>query len=141
MQPTNKAEEPIYLYMNLRDEMLRIDIKHLIYFEGERSSLNIVCSNGIQHLVCMNLRQMSLLLTQNLGKHAAAFIRVGKSLIVNRHYIQLISIPSQTLLLSDAATFEFRLHASKEALRRLKSEIGNNSIHELINVLESEDCD
>ena len=124
MQSTNKTEETTYLFMNLRDEMLRIDIHHLIYFEGERSSLNIVCSNGIRHLVCMNLRQMHQLLTQNLGERAATFIRVGKSLIVNRQYIQLISIPSQTLLLSDAATFEFRLSASKDALRRLKAEIG-----------------
>lgn len=124
MQPIHNPEETTYLYMNLRDEMLRIDINHIVFFEADRSSLDIVCSNGIRHTVCMNLRQMSQLLTQNLGINADIFIRVGKSLIVNRQYIQHISVPLSSILLSDAATFDFRLNASKEALRRLKTEIG-----------------
>ena len=48
------------------------------------------------------------------------FIRIGKSLIINRNYIYYINIPKQQLVLSDARTVSHRVSASKDALRQLK---------------------
>ncbi|WP_374685420.1 LytTR family transcriptional regulator DNA-binding domain-containing protein [uncultured Prevotella sp.] len=52
------------------------------------------------------------------------FIRVGKSLIVNKKYIYVINICTQELLLSGSRlSVEFKLRASKDALKELKDQI------------------
>lgn len=52
------------------------------------------------------------------------FIRVGKSLIVNKKYIYVINISTQELLLSGSRlSVEFKLRASKYALKELKDQI------------------
>ena len=52
------------------------------------------------------------------------FIRVGKSLIVNKKYIYVINISTQELLLSGSRlSVEFKLRASKDALKELKDQI------------------
>lgn len=52
------------------------------------------------------------------------FIRVGKSLIVNKKYINVINISTQELLLSGSRlSVEFKLRASKDALKELKDQI------------------
>lgn len=52
------------------------------------------------------------------------FIRVGKSLIVNKKYIYVINISTQELLLSGSRlSVEFKFRASKDALKELKDQI------------------
>ncbi len=52
------------------------------------------------------------------------FIRVGKSLIVNKKYIYVINISTQELLLSGSRlSVEFKLRASKDTLKELKDQI------------------
>ena len=52
------------------------------------------------------------------------FIRVGKSLIENKKYIYVINISTQELLLSGSRlSVEFKLRASKDALKELKDQI------------------
>lgn len=52
------------------------------------------------------------------------FIRVGKSLIVNKKYIYVINISTQELLLSGSRlSVEFKLRVSKDALKELKDQI------------------
>lgn len=48
------------------------------------------------------------------------FIRIGKSLIVNREYITFINPSRQKLLLSDCRTFRREVSTSKDALKALK---------------------
>ena len=48
------------------------------------------------------------------------FLRIGKSLIINREFITLINPSHQKLVLSDNATFRFEVAASKDALKKLK---------------------
>ena len=50
------------------------------------------------------------------------FVRVGKSLIVNKNYIHIINLTNQELRLNGQnLRSEFRLKASKEALKELKA--------------------
>lgn len=50
------------------------------------------------------------------------FMRVGKSLIVNKNFVYLINITNQDLKLMDHRMHQgFRLRASKEALKELKN--------------------
>jgi hypothetical protein len=49
---------------------------------------------------------------------------VGKSLVVNKNYIYVINITTQELLLSNShLQVDFKLKASREALKELKNTI------------------
>ena len=110
----------IYLHLNSRDEFFRIDISKIIYFEADGNYTNIITSNGLRCVVCMNLTQMQQVLSASLKDNASIFARVGKSHIINHGYIFQIRVQRQKLVLSDGDKFSYTLDVSKEALKRLK---------------------
>ena len=54
-----------YLYINSRDELYKIDIAKIVYFEAEGNYTNFVLSNKLKGAVCMNLAQMQKLINDN----------------------------------------------------------------------------
>ena len=50
------------LYFNTRDELLRVDLKRVIYFEADGNYTKIVSSNGLTSMVLLNLGKMEELL-------------------------------------------------------------------------------
>lgn len=109
-----------YLYLNSRDELYRLDISKIVYFEAEGNYTNFVLSNKLKGAVCMNLAQMQQHLSDSLKESASVFARVGKSYIVNLSYVYQIGVLKQKLTLSDGEVFAYQLSISREALKRLK---------------------
>jgi len=109
-----------YLYLNSRDELLRLDISKIVYFEAEGNYTNIFLANNLKCVVCMNLTLMKQTLNDYLHDDAAIFARVGKRHIINLKHVCLINVLSQRLVLSDGASFSYDLNVSKEALKSLK---------------------
>lgn len=72
----------IYLHLNSRDEFLRIDVSKIVYFEADGNYTNIILSNRLKGVVCMNLARMQKMLTDRLKEQASIFIRVGKKYII-----------------------------------------------------------
>lgn len=59
-----------FLYLNSRDELLRLDINKIVYFEGEGNYTYIVSANNLKGVVCINLARIQVFLNeklQNLG--------------------------------------------------------------------------
>ena len=56
-----------YLYLNSRDELYKIDIAKIVYFEAEGNYTNFYLSNKLKGAVCMNLAQMQKLIAENLS--------------------------------------------------------------------------
>lgn len=109
-----------YLCLNSRDELLRLDVSQIVYFEADGNYTNIVLANRLRGVVCMNLSNMQQMLTSQLKHKASGFARVGKRYIVNLNYIYSIQILKQCLVLSDQHTFAFSLNISKDALKNLR---------------------
>lgn len=109
-----------YLYLNSRDELYKIDISKIVYFEAVGNCTNIVFCNKMKGNVCMNLARMQILLSQNLKDSSSRFVRIGKRFIINLDYVYLISVLKKQLVLSDGNVFAFQLNISKEALKKLK---------------------
>ena len=109
-----------YLYLNSRDELYKIDIAKIVYFEAEGNYTNFYLSNKLKGSVCMNLSQMQKLISDNLKEAGAVFARVGKRHIVNLDYVYQISVLKQKLVLSDGEVFAYAVDISKEALKKLK---------------------
>ena len=111
---------PDYLYLNSRDNLLRLDINHLVFFEADGNYTNIVSANKVKHTVGMTLAKMQEMLTQSLGEKAHRFVRIGKSHIVSMNYINQIDIPKKKKKKRDGQSFAFKVSVPKEALRKLK---------------------
>lgn len=129
-----------YLILNSRDELYRIDISKIVYFEAEGNYTNFVLSNKLKGAVCMNLAQMQQVLSDSLKESASIFARVGKRFIVNLTYVYQIGVLRQKLVLSDGEVFAYQLSISKEALKKLKELYVNSigcHIHENKSINES----
>lgn len=106
-----------FIYLNTRDEFFRVESTKIVYFEADGNYTNFTLCNGQRGSVSLNLSAMQEALSASLKEDAAVFARIGRKYILNLAHVYHISIPKQTLVLSDGATFTFRLTISKEALK------------------------
>lgn len=112
-----------FLIITTVKDLVRIAPSKLVYIISEGNYSNIVFMDGSTILVTMQLGQIEALIEKQLKNNnimGSVFIRIGKSLIINRNYIHYIHISKQKLILSDTLLFSYEVSASKEALRTLK---------------------
>ena len=113
-------EKVEYLYINSRDELLRLDISKIVFFEGEANYTYIISANKLKGVICMNLARIQTVLDKKLKEHSIIFARLGKRYIINLNYVYSINIIKQKLILSDGYMFAYQLDVAKEALKKLK---------------------
>lgn len=109
-----------FFIFNSRDELLRMDISKIVYFESDGNYTNIILSNKLHGVICMNLAQTEKALAERLQEKSRCFARIGKRYIINLNYVYQINIIKQRLVLSDYSSFAFQLEVSREALKKLK---------------------
>ncbi len=112
-----------YLFINTRDELLRLDCTKVVYMEGDGNYTNIILANKIKTPIGMNLSEMQRLITESRKERASIYARIGKRYIINLKYLYRINTLQQTLTLTDSETFAYQLKVSKEALKQLKAMI------------------
>lgn len=106
-------------------ELVRIAPDKIVYILSDGNYSTVMQVDGGPRLLTLQLGQLEKLIDSQLGSDGSCFIRIGKSLIINRMYIYYINLSTQTLILSDAKYFSHSVKASKEALKQLKSFIEN----------------
>lgn len=108
------------ILFNSRDELLRMEVEKIVYFEANGNYTNVVAMNKLKAILGVNLSQTEQILTQQMGVEAKMFMRVGKRFIVNLNYIYSVNMAKQCLIMSDMKHFAYQLPISKEALRQMK---------------------
>ena len=108
------------ILFNSRDELLRMEVSKIVYFEADGNYTHIVSVNKLRATIAASLTKTEEALTAQLGTDAARFMRVGKRFIVNVRYVYCVNLQKQYLMLSDQEHFAYQLPVSKEALRRMK---------------------
>ena len=104
------------------NELVRMRAERIIYVQSDGNYSTFVLHDKTEHVFTMNLARSMQVMEEQLGKEASSFIRIGKSLIVNRTHIFKVNVNRQQLVMSDMEVNEaFTLHASTEALRQLKT--------------------
>ncbi|MBR1788145.1 MAG: LytTR family transcriptional regulator DNA-binding domain-containing protein [Bacteroidaceae bacterium] len=104
------------------NELVRMRAERIIYVQSDGNYSTFVLNDKTEQVFTMNLARCMEELERQLGREAQAFIRIGKSLIVNRRYIYRVNVQRQHLVMSDLTENQaFTLQASKEALRQLKA--------------------
>lgn len=101
-------------------ELLSVLPEALVFVSAYGNYSTIHMADGSDYVLTMQLGQIEKLIAQTPASGCDRFVRIGKSLIVNRDFIISINIPKQKLGLSDGRTFHHEVTASKEALKALK---------------------
>lgn len=99
--------------------LFRVPTEDIAYIEASGNYCDVHLFNGEAVTMTFQLHYF----VEALGQlRQNFFVRVGKSLIVNKNFVYGINITSQDLKLMDHRMNQtFRLNASKEALKELKS--------------------
>jgi len=114
-----------YLMIKTRDELLRIKIEQILYFEADRNYTKLLLSMGIQFTFAVNIGKVEEMLAVQLTEPNTILIRVGKSHIVNKQHILQINLPKQKMLLMAGEGKPRELIIPKEPLRALKDALEN----------------
>ena len=101
-------------------DLVRIAPDKIVYIASDGNYSTLVQTDNEVRMLSYQLGQIEKMISTQLGSEGNIFIRIGKSLIINRSYIYYINIPKQKLILSDVASFSHTVTASKEALKQLK---------------------
>ena len=108
------------VYFNSRDELLRVDLASIVYFEADGNYTKLVSMNGQTDLVYMSLSKMEELLVLRFKDAPGTFARIGKRFILNLNFVYRINTLKQELTLCDQHSFCYTLSVSKVALKALK---------------------
>lgn len=109
-----------YLIIKTRDELLRIKIGQILYFEADRNYTKLLLSNGIQFTFAINIGKIEEILEKQVAGCNLILMRVGKSHIINKNHILQINLPKQKLLLLTEEGKPRELVISKDPLKVLK---------------------
>ena len=101
-------------------DLVRIAPERIVCIASDGNYSTLMQTDNEVRIVTYQLGQLEKMIADQLGSEGNVFIRIGKSLIINRSYIYYINIPKQKLILSDVASFNHSVTASKEALKQLK---------------------
>lgn len=110
-----------FLVISTASDMLRVRHDNIVYITSDGNYSQLLLSGGEIRLLTMQLGQVERLIDAQLGPFKRNFIRIGKSLIINKNYVYYIHINRQQLILCDAQGGQYTVQASKEALRQLKT--------------------
>lgn len=102
-------------------EFLRIPADHLVFISADGNYSNVVTRDGKSALVSFQLGQVEDLIADQLGDGGGQFIRLGRGLIINIHFVYRIDIATQQFVLSDCNGCYHELSASREVLIKLKA--------------------
>lgn len=112
--------DKVYIFFNSRDELQRIEVSKIVYFEADGNYTDIVMVNKLRASICMNLSEMEKAIAAQIGEDANIFMRIGKRFIINMRYVYSINVLKQQLVLSDYDHFAFQVSISKDALKKMK---------------------
>lgn len=109
-----------FLVISTSNDLVRIAPDHIVYISSDGNYSTLVQTDGDMRMLSFQLGQVEKMIANQLGADGNIFIRIGKSLIINRSFIYYINIAKQKLVLSDVATVNHTVTASREALKQLK---------------------
>ena len=104
-------------------ELIRVPSEAVVLFSAEGNYSVLSLADSSEYVLTLQLGQIERKLMDFVTSGDNRFIRIGKSLIINRDYISYINPARQKLILSDCRTFKRETTASREALKALKEYI------------------
>ena len=104
-------------------ELIRFPSDAVVLIDADGNYSVVTLTDGTEYVLTLQLGQIERKLMDFVASGDNRFIRIGKSLIINREYISYINPARQKLVLSDYRTFKREATASRDALKALKEYI------------------
>lgn len=102
-------------------ELVRLCGEDIVSIEADGNYSTLYIVGEEKRVVLFQLGQLERMMGEQLAEEAEAFIRIGRSLIINRNYIFYINLNRQQLLLRDTNGRRYEtVKVSHESLRKLK---------------------
>ncbi len=112
------------IFSNSGTELLKVRPEDIIYIEADGNYCRMYLKGGFQQQLWFNRQKFISIISTQLRNERPTFIVVGRSFIINLAYIFRINPTQSELLLFDSSCpRQISLHASQEALNKLKKEI------------------
>lgn len=109
-----------WLKISTSTELVRFRTSDIVFIGADGNYSDVYLLNGKSRKLTFKLHYLDEVL-QRIEKKT--FVRVGKSLIVNKDYIAQINLTEQRLLLNDNRQALYEVKASREALKTLKAQL------------------
>jgi len=109
-------------------ELIRVPGEAVVFITADGNYSAITMADGSNYVLTMQLGQIEKHIAETVEGNDNRFIRIGKSLIVNREFITFINPARQKLTLSDCRSFRHDVSASREALKALKELIETEAV-------------
>ncbi len=106
--------------INTRDELLILDLDQVAFFQAEGNYTRLTYISGYALVLNTGLSGVEKILVNSLPKGSSAFVRLGRSLIINENFLSNINLLKQYLILSDLREHHFKLQVPKHLLKLLK---------------------
>ena len=119
---------PQFFTISTATEMTRIPMDKLMFMTAEGNWSKVYNQDGHSILVGKQLGQLEQDLLDQLGDKPTQFVRIGRSLIVNKDYIYRIDTTEQTIVISNFAGQYFTQLASRQALSQIKFMLENGQL-------------
>lgn len=125
---TPPHKDDLTLFFQNRDELAKVELSKVMYFESNCNYSKVVFANGYSITIPTSLSNIEELIEGLPKDIATKFHRVGRFIVINTDFLFQINIMHKQLTLTDGVNPKvFTLKASKESLRKLKSLYENNT--------------
>lgn len=115
-----------WLRISTSTELVRVLTDDIVFVHADGNYSEVLLYNGKKHTMTFQLHFFDETF-QRLRNNF--FVRVGRSLIVNRNYIYLINLTEQKMILTGGKlSGEYEVKASKDALRELKTRLEEETL-------------
>ena len=105
-------------------ELIKVRSSDIIYIEAEGNYCCMYLAGGFKQQLWFNRQRFISIISRQLRDEKPTFIVVGRSYIINLAYIFRINpVQSELILFDSSKPEQISLHASQEALNKLKKEI------------------
>ena len=78
-------------------DLVCIAPERIVYISSDGNYSTLVQTDNEARMLSYQLGQIEKMISSQLGNEGNIFIRIGKSLIINRSYIYYLNIPKQLL--------------------------------------------
>lgn len=109
-----------YLIISTSVDLVRSLSEEVVFIQADGNYSSLHFTHNRQNTVTLQLGQIERNIALQLPQTGTNFIRIGKSLIINRKYVSYINLARQMLILNANDGQAHSLSASREALKQLK---------------------
>ena len=109
-----------YLIISNSNELVRIAPERIVYISSDGNYSLLVQADDQTRVLTFQLGELERMIADQMGTEGKIFVRIGRSLSINRLYVHYIGVAKQKLVLSESRTVTRTVTASVAALKQLK---------------------